>query len=256
MILHTYGDSWTEGHGTDLESELSIKDRQEIRKVRNTYSWPKLLSEKLNIDHINNGKSGSSNISIFNAVSDDVKNGVIKRGDLVVIMWSSSLRDNVPFLPNNEWISWSIEQLVETPNRFINSYQSGSSEYDEFLKKYKEFFIGSLFNQNYYNIVNQNYIIFLQKLFDSYGIKHYMCDAFETMIINLQKEDDFTHLINKKNYWNFGQKNFKEHLYGLKRFDIWEEILKTKQSLGGIHPNKKGHQILTEELHRCISKIL
>jgi hypothetical protein len=56
-------------------------------------------------------------------------------------MWSSSLRDSVPFLPNNEWISWSIKHLMETPNKFKDSYKSHNKIYNSFLSSYKDFFI-------------------------------------------------------------------------------------------------------------------
>ncbi len=76
----------------------------------------------------------------------------IQEDDFVVIMWSSSLRDIVPFLPKNEWVSWSVKHLVELPHKFIESYQSENEKYNNFLYSFKELFITDLFNQNYYNI--------------------------------------------------------------------------------------------------------
>jgi hypothetical protein len=257
MILRAYGDSWTEGQGADVHNESKLTNRNELRKFRNENSWVKLLSDKLDMSFINNGLSGQSNLKIFNQVVSDIKEGIVSEDDFVVIMWSSSLRDNVPFLPNNEWISWSIKQLFETSsNGFINSYKSGNVIYDDFLQSYKEFFIGELFNQNYYNIVNQNYIIFLQKLLEHYKIKYLMCDAFESMVIDLETKDNVSDNINKTNYWNFGKKCFKQHLLELNRNDIWEPIEVSKQDVGGIHPNKKGYEIITEELYNYIKKEL
>ena len=177
MKLHAYGDSWTEGQGT-------TDNREEWKN----YSWVKIISDKLGIDSINNGVSGNSNIKIFNKVVDDLIEGKIKNDDIVVIMWSSSLRDLVPFLPKNEWVSWSIKHLIEYPHKFVESYQSENEKYNNFLCSFKELYVSNLFNQNYYNIVNQNYIIFLQKMFDFYEVKYVMCDAFESMIIELNKD--------------------------------------------------------------------
>jgi hypothetical protein len=145
MKLHAYGDSWTEGQGT-------TNDRKEWKD----YSWVKIISDKLGIISINNGVSGNSNLNIFNKVVDDLIEGKIKDDDIVVIMWSSSLRDLVPFLPKNEWVSWSVKHLIEYPHKFVESYQSENEKYNNFLYSFKELFITDLFNQNYYNIVTKN----------------------------------------------------------------------------------------------------
>ena len=104
-MLHAYGDSWTEGQGVD--GELIYTDREELKNYRNEYSWVNLLSKKLDVPFVNNGISGYGNNKIFNQIVSDVQSKKIKSEDFVIIMWSSSLRDYVPFLPNNEWISWS-----------------------------------------------------------------------------------------------------------------------------------------------------
>jgi hypothetical protein len=122
MRLHGYGDSWTEGQGTTNEVN-------EWKK----YSWVKLVSDRLGISSINNGISGNSNLNIFNKVIDDLIEGKIKENDIVVIMWSSSLRDLVPFLPKNEWVSWSVKHLIEYPHKFVESYQSENEKYNNFF---------------------------------------------------------------------------------------------------------------------------
>ena len=117
MILHGYGCSWTEGVGSDYDYEESLTDRDDKRLFRNKHSWVKKLSDRLNLNHINHGISGNANNKIFNTVVEDVQTGRIKSDDLVVIMWSSSLRDYVPFLPKGEWVSWSVKHLMEKTNR-------------------------------------------------------------------------------------------------------------------------------------------
>jgi len=195
MIIYGYGCSWTEGEGCDSEIEKTLKN-EELNLFRNSHSWVKNVADKLECGWVNNGISGNSNSSIFNKVIDDVIDGVIKQDDLIVIMWSSSLRDVVPFLPKNEWISWSIKHLINLPDKFVKSYKSENSKYDSFLSDYKTYFLSMMFNQNYYNIVNQNYIIFLQKLFKEYGINYLMIDGFDKMVHHVQPTDDITHLIN------------------------------------------------------------
>jgi hypothetical protein len=242
MKLHAYGDSWTEGQGT-------TEDRNEWKN----YSWVKVVSDKLGISSINNGISGNSNLSIFNKVVDDLIEGKINENDIVVVMWSSSLRDVVPFLPKNEWVSWSVKHLVEYPHKFVESYQSENEKYDNFLHSFKKLFITDLFNQNYYNIVNQNYIIFLQKMFEFYNIKYVMFDAFESMIIDIKKDDDKTNIINEKYYWELNKKTIRDLLNNTNRPDIWEHIDDYKERPTQ-HPNIEGYKIISEVVYDFLNK--
>ena len=263
MILHAYGDSWTEGQGfnLDIEKKLELKDasnlhtssnykNSELNTLRKNKSWVKSLANKLDIQFINNGKISNPNSVIFNSIIDDITNDIIKIDDFVIVMWSSSLRDYTPFLPKNQWISWSVKHLINLPNKFINSYKSDNEKYDSFLREYKLFFLDNLFNQNYYNIVNQNYIIFLQKLFEFYGIKYLMIDAFDKMVDSPNKQDDITHLINKKNYWKFDSKTIRDFLIKTNTncFESNETIDKNPAQ----HPNEIGYNLISEELYNYI----
>ena len=242
MNLHAYGDSWTEGQGT-------TEDRQQWK----THSWVKIVSDKLGVTPINNGISGNSNLNIFNKVVDDLIEDKIKENDIVVVMWSSSLRDLVPFLPKNEWVSWSVKHLVEYPHKFVESYQSENEKYNNFLYSFKELFITDLFNQNYYNIVNQNYIIFLQKMFEFYKIKYVMFDAFESMIIDLDAKDSKLETINQNYYWEFNKKTIRDLLNSTNRDDIWEHIENYKDRPTQ-HPNIEGYCLISEIIYDFIKK--
>jgi hypothetical protein len=242
MNLHAYGDSWTEGQGT-------TEDRQQWK----TYSWAKIVSDRLGVYPINNGISGNSNLNIFNKVVDDLIEDKIKENDIVVVMWSSSLRDLVPFLPKNEWVSWSVKHLVEYPHKFVESYQSENEKYNNFLYSFKELFITDLFNQNYYNIVNQNYIIFLQKMFEFYKIKYVMFDAFESMINDLDKKDSKLEIINQNYYWEFNKKTIRDLLNSTNRDDIWEHAENYKDRPTQ-HPNIEGYRLISEIIYDFIKK--
>ena len=254
MTLQAYGDSWTEGQGSDYEHELSLISREDKKVFRNEHSWVKCLSNKLGICHVNHGISGNANNKIFNAIVNDIKNGRVTSNDFVIIMWSSSLRDNVPFLPDGEWVTWSVKHLLNEPHKFINSHSTENESYDDFFTKYKELFICEMFNQNYYNIVNQNYIIFLQKLFNHYNIKYMMCDSFESMLVNLNKKDDITHLIDTSKYWNFGKKTFRDFLNDTNRLDVWEFQDEDFMVRPTQHPNKEGYLLMAKELYNFIDK--
>ena len=249
MILHAYGDSWTEGEGCNIEKENTLKN-QELIIYRNKQSWVKILAESLDINWINNGKSGNPNSVIFNSIIDDVTNGRIKKDDLVGIMWSSSLRDYAAFLPRQQWVSWSVKHLISRPDKFIDSYKSSNQTYDSFLKEYKNFFLNNLFNQNYYNIVNQNYIIFLQKLLEFYNIKYFMVDAFDKMVntYSMNESDNYLNLINTKKYWEFETISMKEYLEKTNT-DCFENNTEP-----GKHPNSFGYNLISQELYNYILK--
>ena len=251
MILHAYGDSWTEGEGCDLEIESTLKN-QELIIYRNQNSWVKLLADNLNLQWINNGKSGNPNSVIFNSIIDDVTNNRIKKGDLVIILWSSSLRDYAAFLPRQQWVSWSVKHLVNLPEKFINSYKSNNETYDSFLREYKSFFLDNLFNQNYYNIVNQNYIIFLQKLFEFYDIKYVMADAFDMMVVDPNETDDVSNMIKTKYYWEYRKKTMRDFLYESK-LDCFEDI-KMMTTNPAQHPNTLGYNLISVEFNNYIVK--
>jgi len=253
MILHAYGCSWTAGEGCDRIIEDTLIGEEKL-KFQNENSWVKFLAEKLNIEHINNGICGNSNNRIFNKLVEDIRNQKIQKNDFVTIMWSSSLRDVVPFLPSGEWVTWSIKHLIEEPHKFINAHNTENVNYDLFFTKYKEFFIGELFNQNYYNIVSQNYIIFIQKLLEHYEIKYIMCDSFESMLIDLDKKDDVRHNIDKTYYWNFDKKTFRDFLNETNELDIWEYQTATFKTKASQHPNKKGYELISEELYNYIKR--
>lgn len=251
MILHAYGCSWTAGEGADKKIENALSGMDKL-KFQNENSWVKFLSDALNISSVNNGICGNSNNKIFNKIVTDIKNKTIRSEDLVIIMWSSSLRDTVPFLPTGGWVTWSVKHLIQEPHKFINSHKTEDEQYDSFFKSYKEFFIRELFNQNYYNIVSQNYIIFIQSLLKHYNIKYAMCDSFEKMIIDLNKNDDVTYNIDKSYYWNFNNKTFRDFLNEKKSLDIWEVQTEKFETAASQHPNKLGYRLIGEELYNYI----
>jgi hypothetical protein len=251
MIIHGYGCSWTEGEGCDSEIEKTLKN-QDLNLFRNSHSWVKLVADKLNSNWINNGRSGNPNSVIFNGIIDDVTNGRVKKGDLVIVMWSSSLRDYAAFLPRNQWVSWSVKHLINLPDKFVKSYKSSNNKYDQFLSDYKTYFLSMMFNQNYYNIVNQNYIIFLQKLFKEYEINNLMIDAFDKMVHHIQPSDDITHLINKKNYWQFDKSTMRDFLISTETNCF--ETLQSIDENPAQHPNSLGYNLISEEIYNYIIK--
>lgn len=257
MILYTFGDSWTEGVGCDLEKELNIRDPEEITKFRHQLGWPKYLADLLEVDFVNMGIGAASNKIIFDSVVSLIKNDTIKTNDLIVIMWSSPLRDDVPFFPEDEWHFWGKRyKNKEHIFKFIlKNPEIRNLKYRRFEKEYKEFFISEIYNDSYYDIINQNYVIFLQSLFKEMGINHLFCDAFEPIISkNIIKELDKTNLINKNNYWNFMESDLGEFLISKNLKNVWEDNDFFSERYSGKHPNKEGYKIIGEELYRWIKE--
>jgi lysophospholipase L1-like esterase len=256
MKLFTYGDSWTEGQGVNPQQEDGFQTREERKKYRNDRSWPIKLSKLLNCECVNQSISGVGNNFIFNKVILDIKSEIVKPSDFIIIMWSSSLRDDVPFFPNGEWHAWGDNYISETNKKkwfvFNEKVFTNNPSYNQFLIKFKEFYIDELYYQNYYNIVNQNYIIFLQKLFEYYQINYLFCDAFDKMVDGISNAFDKTHIINKYNYWGFGEKTFKDYLVSTNNKMVWENPQYNILEIPGMHPSELGYKLISEELYLYI----
>ncbi len=255
MILYAFGDSWTEGVGGDLGEEKKTEIPEERTKIRHLTSWPKYLAEMLEIDFVNMGVGAASNKIIFDCVVSLVKNDTIKTNDLVIIMWSSPLREEVPFFPKNEWHFWG-ERYKSKEHIFkfiLKNSEIKNLKYRKFEKEYKEFYMDEVYDESYYNIINQNYLIFLQFLFDKMGINYLFCDAFDNMISkNIIEEINKTKLICKKKYWRFMESTLRDFLIEKGIKDVWEDNIQFTERYAGKHPNKKGYKIIAEELHSWI----
>lgn len=257
MRLFTFGDSWTEGVGGDIKEEFTTNSLEERTKIRQKYCWPKYLSDLLKIEFQNFGMGASSNKTIFDMITQSIHNHTINKDDLVVIMWSSSLRDELPFFPsNNPWHFWG-ERYVSKKHIYefiVDKSELNKSDLHTNLKKeYKEFFIENLFSNFYYNIVNQNYIIYLQFMFEKIGIRYLFCDAFDNMVKeDITAEIDKTSLINKTHYWGFPNKTMKDILIESNLKNVWEDGNLWLNNKGGKHPSKYGYELMANELYKWI----
>jgi hypothetical protein len=254
MKLFSYGDSWTEGTGADIGKENSLKNFPEkLREFRIYKSYTYHLSNLLNCEFVNNGKDGCSNNSIFNHVISDVKSNKITSSDIVIVAWSSTLRDNVPFFPNSEWHIWGNDWLQKNNQYvFVNYNLTEDEKYNNFLIDYKTLFIAQMFNQNYYNIINQNYIIFLQELFKYYKINYIFCDAFDNMIYNINPKDNKLNLILKDRYWGFCKKTFKSLLEEQNDDRLWESGIRPETAHSPQHASEFGYKFIASELYQFI----
>jgi hypothetical protein len=81
-----------------------------------------------------------------------------------------------------------------------------------------------------------------------------MCDSFENMLINLDKKDNITNLIDDSKYWQFNKQTFRDYLNEIKRLDIWENQNEQFETLASQHPNKEGYKLISEELYNFIKQ--
>lgn len=125
MKLVTFGDSWTAGHG--VESDSKFKEEpfppQFIQKLREQNSWPRWLSEKLNIPSVNMGVCGYGNEFIYNSILDSLLNSFIDDEDLIIITFSYPYR----YLNKNKYTPYEIliktyELLKDYNHLFFNGF--------------------------------------------------------------------------------------------------------------------------------------
>jgi hypothetical protein len=257
MKLFTYGDSWTEGVGGDIEEEKNTNVPEERTSIRHKYCWPKHLSDLLECDFQNYGVGGFSNKAIFDTIHHNLKNGVINQDDFVVIMWSSSLRDPLPFFPDeNDFFIWG--KRYKSKNHILKYIFGGDrfnlSNFSRFEKDYVDYYVTNLYTDTYYDIVNQNYILYLQFMFKQMGIRYVFCDAFDTMVNdNIIDNIDKTNLIDKSHYWGYKHRTMADLLIDTKRKDVWEDGNHWTENTIGKHPNNNGYKLIADELYRFIT---
>ena len=90
-------------------------------------------------------------------------------------------------------------------------------------------------------------------MFEFYKIKYVMFDAFESMIIDMNKSDSKIELINEKYYWEFNKKTIRDFLNNTNREDIWEHIEDYKDRPTQ-HPNIEGYKLISEVVYNFISE--
>ena len=162
MKIWVYGDSFVAGD-QDIPGRIdAIEEYTEYNRYN--VSFASHLANALNVKLINRGISGCSNFVQLDKLFLDAP--FIKKDDIVVVMWSSSLRDNVPFFPsNNPWHFWG-ETSIRKKHIYgfiLDKAHFAKSDNQSSLKKeYKQYFIDNLFSETYYDIINQNYILYIQ----------------------------------------------------------------------------------------------
>jgi lysophospholipase L1-like esterase len=258
MKLFTFGDSWTEGVGGNRKDEYSTDNFEQRTIIRQKYCWPTHLSELLKCEVKNKGVEAFSNNAIFNTVFYQLKNKIITQDDFVVIMWSSSLRDPLPFFPTeDDFFIWGnrYKSKGHLLKYLFDGIDGNNLNYNRAEKNFRDYYIGNLFSDTYYDIVNQNYILHLQFIFNQMGIRYLFCDAFDIMINkNIDTLVDKTHLIESDRYWGYQNKTMSNLLIETDRRDVWEDGNHWNETVSNKHPSNDGYKLIAEELYKFISE--
>ena len=283
MRIISYGDSFTVGLGTDIKYEesllgkhprweqMSATEKNIQRKLAGAYrfknNFTAFLSKKLKVENLNEGSIGCNNYYILDKIVSDFTGGIFDKKDLVLVNFTSSLRNYPTFFPHffssrphkgidgitfgetefeaehrfDTTTSGDIKQLVERRSK------GRATPIYEFIQEYKLHFIKSTFNFKYIDYINQNIIIFLQQFFKTFEINYIMFDAFDSMFNNQQY--DFSRFINQETYWGFGEKTIWSFLSEFND-DTLLEYTEDKVIERKLHPSKKGHELFANELYK------
>lgn len=275
-----FGDSWARGVGANLYLEKRPYEKFDHqtaktieRKIEDKYSWPRLLSRKLNIDYHNVSEVGNSNDIIVNEVLKYHRDNFDNKNELYIIMWSSGLRNELHFIPSEIrdlskiGIAFDYKSAIKQRNyqrRGFNPFfeiQGNLPKNDFMVEKiepfYKEFVDNMILNDvidySYFDFLNQMQIYFLQQYFQYFKINYIMCDAFESMFSYSDKVKSF---INLEYYYKPpNETNFMDYIENNGGESYFENygIEKKYRSLGN-HPNKKGYEMISNLLYEFISK--
>lgn len=269
MKIHCFGDSWTQGIGVEWEpgkGAIPMSERYDLNwdTIRDTYSWPGQLRTKLGgkIGVNNFGVAGYSNFEIYNEIMQKLQDDTIKRGDLVIVSFSSIIREPLNFLSMADnsvygFINYSnavhSAPMQEYPNWIVHLEEGEIKK--AAIENYKDFLVNRL-NYDFLYETAMNYVCNLQVFFDSIGIKYLFVNAFENII---SKTIPFYNQIKEEN-WVLFNYTLSEYLLDRRNeideslpYALWEDDYKDVQKCSdGPHPNRIGYGFIAELLHTTI----
>tara|TARA_R110000822_G_scaffold237081_4_gene367627 strand:- start:472 stop:1350 length:879 start_codon:yes stop_codon:yes gene_type:complete len=280
-MIHSYGDSFTVGLGTDSIYEESLlgshpnwetlsendkrKNRKHVHDFRIKNSFTHFFAGLLKEDYNNHGNIGCNNNYIVDLLCNDIAGGEVTDKDTVLINFTSSLRNYPAFLPHFftsrpergvEGLSFGRREYDNKndledigghlKNTIINKFNGRGGPFYKYVAEYKQTYIKQSFSFAFLDYYNQNLIIFLQNLLSHYGIKYLMFDAFDPTVNTT--EVDYTKYINKNKYWRIG----KDSIWSFLNNKNDASLLEFKEVEGAQskkHPSRAGHILFAKELY-------
>ena len=272
--IHFFGDSWTKGDGCQFVPGSGIIDSKikygpDYSVEYNTFSFPSQMKQYLPFDAniSNNGSSGSSNFQIYKKILDELYNNKFKSGDIVVVSWTSIVREPLPFLfsrehTNSEWdthgINYSVKGHIQPQDHFVPSWISmmRESKSKKISKKIYEDFIVDRINLNLLHEICMNYVCNLQILFKEILIDYLFINTFENII---SKEVFFYDKI-KKDKWLLFDYTLSDYLCDIEDkmefasgYSLWEDdFIKPGRNFDGPHPNRIGYNHIAKLISETI----
>ena len=270
IMIHSFGDSFTAGLGVDREYENSQlgghpdwdvmtddeknTQRSKVERFRNKNSYTGQFARKIGIGCSNKGLSGCSNVDILNSIFEYGDN--FKQGDIVFVGFTSSLRNPISFFPRKFYktdfkLAPNLRVLKDFTELKVNEkiLEYYSEESMSFFLEYSKFYLTEMFDEQYYEIVNYNIIVFLQKYFEYKKVNYIMLDAFDYMV-----NKNYEH-IDTKYYWNFNKKTIYSYIASFNDEDLLEVEGYNLHEQTPRHPSIEGHKILAEELYKFYNKV-
>ncbi len=253
-----YGDSWTQGQGIgtgEIENN-QIEPIDFYRKSNHPIS--KLLINTFNVPVINNGIQGNTNTHMLKQIYDDVTENNIDKDDIVIIGFTSLIRDHHPFIPtqynDKTKYGWNIHNMFNELDE-LHFENDSDTIYEKSFKEYAINYITKIFDESYYQYVGFNMVYFLQHFLNANQIKYFFWNPFETIVNHSYKNSS---LINKNHYVNFGN-NFMNDLYEYEKqllnsnpkFTVWENNQINPNP--ALHPNYWGYEFIG---NRIVSHII
>ena len=277
MKVISFGDSFTSGLGTDRVKEQEIKDSK-ARDVHDlhqefttSHSFTRYFADKLNLDWVNRGEPGSCNKTIISNIFQYHADRFFNKGDIVLVSFTSSLRDQFPFFPTlkeRQWkgLSWNVQEIFEPFKdvRTYEQYKATASPSDlqglkvnpenvaagYFMNDFKKFFLTEMFDYRYYDFFNFNMIALLQQFFAFIEVDYILIDAFEPTFYG--STYDKRDLIDTyKHYWKYNNHNIASYLEQYEDRDLFElNGFNNTSDFNTRHPSTKGHKLFAESLHK------
>lgn len=288
MTVYSFGDSFTVGLGTDREYEESLLlkhpswdimsdqekniHRKKVNKFRERNCFTYFFANSLNIKYENLGFIGCNNNYILDLICSYVIGNQITKNDLVLINFTSSLRNTPSFFPhffvnrpergitgisfgNTEYSFDKFPEYgeIETEKTIWKKYQGRVDGYRHYLNDYKNIFLKRSFSFDAIDYYNQNLILFLQDFLKAFKIKYIMFDAFDPMVNT--DVFNFTEYIDKNTYWGYGKDTIWSFLDKKNDSSLLETYDEGDDLKRKLHPSKKGHQLFAHELYKKYQEI-
>lgn len=258
MLLLANGDSNTYGYGlSEQETNPHQWPRNDADKIYAlTNSWPAKLAEKLQCDHANLARPGSSNDRIVRTTMQYLaKHGT--KDTVLIIGWTEPSRrevhvdfDITRVYPNEEPTGYKAflanSDEMQTQMKYNSNAVSWAKEYRRFgwdeVESYVRYFQQILLMQNYCEYHSIPYVFFC------------LDNTHRWMETEIKKQDTYAVQMTKSLYDAINWKKFAGYnRFNLKRTqDAWQyNILHSDDGLNldeTAHPTLRGHEVTASKL--------